>query len=213
MGTLNNPLNDADPNVDGIGRERLQSYTLLDGLRNAGGSAPWSLGLVNKGELATMGLWSGSGDGALGASPAFLELGADGPTPNNLPLDLRQAASGFEASDDAEERLAIFRAISNIVSTRSDIFTAWYILRAYDPKDIEAITIPAGLSDERAIVDLMNPNSPHALNSDTHPGLLPAWERRILVIFDRSNVRRPTDRPKVLLLVELPRDIPLGADN
>ncbi|RMH24218.1 MAG: hypothetical protein D6693_10235 [Planctomycetota bacterium] len=146
-------------------------------------------------------------DGSIdSSSPAFLELGANGSANDQIPLDVRRLTTGFEAADDPEERLAIFRAIANIASTRSDIFTAWYILRAYDPKDIEAVTIPPELTNEEDIAALMNPGNPHGLPgvSEDNPGLLPVFEKRILLILDRSNVRRPTDRPEVLLQIELP---------
>jgi len=184
--------------------------TRLSGLRQPQASTPFSLGFVSNGELATLGLWNVIRDGNFDPTiqnMGFLELGGNGQANEQIPLDIRPAAFGYEAGDDPEERLAIFRAISNIVSTRSDIFTAWFILRAYDPKDIEAITIPLDIEgDENAIVSLMNPGNPNALPgvSRDNPGLLPSFERRLLVIFDRSNVTRPTDRPRILLQVELP---------
>lgn len=206
-GAFNNTSNDTQPQLVAP-----QQYTELFGLRQIDSSvSPWSIGLVTKGELAVLGRWSNPNDGTINsANPAFLELGAPSGSGGGLngaaPLDIRPILNGFEAQDDPEERLALFRAVSNIVSTRSDIFTAWFIIRAYDPKDIEAITIPSGMTQADEIAALMNPGNPHGLAnvSEDNPGLLPTFERRVLVIFDRSNVRRPNDRPRVLMQVELP---------
>ena len=194
-------------------RDMPQRYTQIPGLRSPGANAPWSLGFQSRGELSVLGAWTpwgpdpvGTLDAGFPGSHAFLELGANGTSNDAIPLDLRPIITGFEAQDDPEERLALYRAVSNIVSTRSDIFTAWFIIRAYDPKDIEAITIPASMTQADEIAALMNPGNPHGLAnvSEDNPGLLPTFERRVLVIFDRSNVRRPNDRPRVLMQVELP---------
>ncbi len=186
-------------------RNAPQNHTTLPGLRNPTNlQTPWSPGLVAAGELAVMGQWGPDGS-VVSSNSGFLELGANGNPNDAIPLDLRAIATGFEAIDDPEERLALYRALANIVSTRSDIFTAWYILRAYDPLDIESITIDTSIANtDEKIVDLMNPGSPFTPNPGDHRGLVPTFERRILVIFDRSNVRNPTDRPRILLQVELP---------
>jgi len=92
-------------------------------------------------------------------------------------------------TDDPEERLSLFRAAANSASTRSDVFHAWYIVRAYSPAAIEAIEVPAGATDqERA--ELLNE-------------LEPAFERRGFVVLDRSNVAAPTDRPRIVQRVDL----------
>lgn len=101
----------------------------------------------------------------------------------------------FNPINDVEERLALYRAVSNIVTTRSDVFIAWFVLRGYDPAVIERIPISGAGQQARL----------SAMNDDN---FRPAYESRWLVVFDRSNVRRPTDRPTVLLKVELPRASP-----
>lgn len=93
-----------------------------------------------------------------------------------------------DPADDVEERLAIFRAMSNIVSTRSDVYLAWFVLRGYNPRDIES-------------VELSGTNTVDAMQD---PVFAPAYETRWLVLYDRSNVRKPTDRPRVLMQVEVP---------
>jgi|GEM_PF-2087907 len=102
----------------------------------------------------------------------------------------------LEPTDDPEERLAIFRAVSNVASTRSDVYHAWYILRAYSPAAIEAIEVGPSLTDMEK-VELLNE-------------LEPVFERRELVVLDRSNVADPADRPRVIQRVELDAT---GADN
>lgn len=103
--------------------------------------------------------------------------------------------------DDPEERLAIYRAISNIVTTRSDVFIAWFILRGYDPDIIESSPVAGGnrpnLTQAR---DAMNGT---VGTPDSFP-LRPTYESRWLVVYDRSNCVKPTDRPKILMQVELP---------
>lgn len=95
-------------------------------------------------------------------------------------------------ADDHTERLAIFRAMSNIIETRSDVFLATFVVRGYRPSVIESIRVVDNPSDEEAAA---------AMNSEQ---FRPEYETRWLVLFDRSNVRLPTDRPRVLLKAELP---------
>jgi hypothetical protein len=89
--------------------------------------------------------------------------------------------------------MALYRAVSNIATARSDVFAAWFVIRGYDPELIERIPVLRANEDE-------------ALNAMDLPenNFAPTHESRYFVVFDRSNVRRPTDRPRVLLQVELP---------
>ncbi len=193
-----------------------------------GSAGPVSLGFHYTGELALLAEWndgvltaplsgtmrSFSSAGGLqyasfaelaDASPSVTPSNAGVSTSSNAPgvrsvdsvLDVRPSGEGgatsrlYDPIDDAEERLAIFRAVSNIVSTRSDVYTAWFVVRAYDPRRIEAIEVPVSSSNiERAAL----------LNQ-----LEPTHESRWLAVFDRSNVKTPTDRPKVLLFTRLPK--------
>ncbi len=151
-------------------------------------------GFVNVGELAVLGRWSqdparlGQADiaalsdyqkGFLYHAVGTSEMGKQPFTSFN-----NQVAS----DNDAEERLGLFHGVANSVTTRSDVFIAWFIIRGYDPKSIEGIRV-AG-----------NP-----LNAMKDDAFRPVYESRWLGVFDRSNVRQPTDRPKILLLVELPK--------
>ena len=59
-------------------------------------------------------------------------------------LDLTPHRNGnLDPVDDPEERNRIFEALSNVTSTRSDLFLAWFVVRGYDPDQIERIPIPA----------------------------------------------------------------------
>jgi hypothetical protein len=190
-----------------------EQMTNLNGLReiDATSQAP-AVGIVSMGEVAAMHQWdANSGLPASASQGAFAELGADGaaqPAPTidgagaEAALDIRvtteDVISGnlFDGQDDLEERLAIFRAVSQVASNRSDVYIAWFIIRGYEPATIESIEIPGadiGSDDLRA--QLLNQ-------------LQPAHESRWLAVLDRSKVRQPTDRPEIVLLVELPSTSP-----
>jgi len=157
----------------------------VDGQRNDG--APLSLRYANHDNMGN----PGSG-GTSSVSDDFSET---------TPFESRNdyPSPDFDPVDDPEERLALARSALDIASTRSDVFTAWFILRAYDPEQIEAIptdgVAPANrpmLLDE-GMVDIVE-----------SPGLEPVYESRWLCVFDRSEVSSPVDRPRILLFVELP---------
>lgn len=186
-----------------------------------GGGTPLARGFVSLGELAVLDEWelgatvNASNPRNPGAAQprGFLELGADaaaiGASDTAVPsLDLRRESytSGdltvrptpfnggsldqFKGVDDPEERLAIFRAVSNIATTRSDVFSAYFVVRGYAPGDIESVEVVPNPSDFQINTYLES--------------LRPAYEARYLAVFDRSTVRVPTDRPRVLLFVRLP---------
>jgi hypothetical protein len=176
-------------------------------------------GFASIGELAVLDTWDPSNpsnpSNPGSAQPrGFLELGADGVAlgANDTPvpsLDIRKESfsntdsivrptpysggnlDGFKGVDDAEDRLALFRAVSNIVTTRSDVFSAYFIVRGYSPGDIESIEVAQGNATDLQISGYLD-------------ALRPTYEGRYLAVFDRSTVRVPTDRPRVLLFVRLP---------
>lgn len=86
--------------------------------------------------------------------------------PRTAPTD----SDGIE--NDYDERLAIFNAISNIATVRSDTYAVWFILHGYREADV------TGLADEDPMV--------------------PSIRRRYLMILDRSNVTQPGEMPRVL---------------
>jgi len=157
-------------------------------------------GFSSLGEPSILSAWAGAVPApGSGVMSGYLELGANMiedtlDTTRRDALDVRPMSVGGDVSptepvDDYEERLAVFRGMANSSSVRSDVYHAWFILRAYAPQDIEAITIDPMLPDrDRAAL----------LNE-----LTPEFEHRGFVVLDRSNVREPTDRPRVLIQTEL----------
>lgn len=192
------------PKLNGVNAAASQQMpaemTNIQGLRAPSGTPTESEAFTSLGELALLGRWSRTGaqaDKPDTFNPAMLEFGgsASPPLTDQLPLDIRASFAEFDGSNDTEERLALFQAISNVVSTRSDVFTAWFVIRAYDPKAIEAIDTTEAGSDNNLRAALLNE-------------LSPAYESRWLVVFDRSNIRQPTDRPRIIMSVELPTTSP-----
>ncbi len=178
----------------------LTNQIALTGLRQQIPGAPLSQGFSSTGELAILDIWDGANPGQIASGASrWLQL-AD---PSSLaasdgaPLEMvtDYVDPSYNPVDDPEERLALYRAVSNIVTTRSDVFLAWFVIRGYEPAVIERIPINGSSVQERL----------NAMDDET---FRPAYESRWLVVFDRSNVRRPTDRPNVLLQVELPRATP-----
>lgn len=188
--------------------------TNIDGLRTRPGAAK-DFGLVSPAELAIMGTWAPANAGNPDPSginnilnSGFLFPGANSALEKGLPFGARgepakqvldDGTVNHRRTDGPEERAAILRSIANIVTTRSDVYAAWFVLRGYDPDVIESInvTTPGGP------VDLAT-----ARNAMNNPKFQPTVDTRWLVLFDRSNVKSPTDRPKVLLKVELPSNRP-----
>ncbi|MDX2114361.1 MAG: hypothetical protein SFZ24_01900 [Planctomycetota bacterium] len=169
---------------------------------------PAETGFATVAELAALGNWGAPGQPAPAQTGTFLELGADAlgadtapfVLTRNTPLVHASAADNFSAVDGAEERAALYRAVSNIASVRSDVFIAWFIIRGYDPQAIERITISPSPADAVVNNTMDDPNN----------ALAPAYESRWLVVFDRSQTQSgaplssPTDRPRILMKVELP---------
>lgn len=165
-------------------------------------------GFATPAETALIAQWnlptsSDPGRPFAGQTGTFADLGADLGSSDISPLQVSRYAGLLgttNPTDDAEEVLASYRAISNIVSSRSDVFVAWFVLRGYDPETIERIAVPASPSESDINAAMDAPGS----------NFRPAYESRWLVVFDRSQtengtpIRRPTDRPRVLLRVELP---------
>jgi hypothetical protein len=194
--------------------QRPDVITDLDGLRTPDSvTNSTAVGVTSLGELALMHEWAPNGGkpSANAARSGFAELAADlarQPAPTiggagaEAALDPRVSvidavsSAEYDGQDDLEERLAIFRAVSQVASNRSDVYIAWFIIRGYEPATIESIEIPGadiGSDDLRA--QLLNQ-------------LQPAHESRWLAVLDRSKVRQPTDRPEIVLLVELPSTSP-----
>jgi hypothetical protein len=170
-----------------------------------GRNATIGRGFVSTGELAILDQWSNNptttysatpadSAGALGSffagAPGFVREHADPAAPSsfidNTAFDVDDRFYNVPVNAQAE-RVSLFRALANIVETRSDVYGAWFVLRAYDPDVIETIRVE---------------NDP--LDSMEDELFEPAYESRWFVVYDRSGVTRPTDSPEVLLQVQLP---------
>jgi hypothetical protein len=186
----------------------IQAWTGIEGLRTTN----FTRGFVTKGEIPLIGRRQPSGVPVGNQPGTFLELAANNQNAKSPPFETwsdtglplsfgssqqrAYAFTDFNPANDAEEQLALFRSIANIATTRSDVFMATFVLRGYDPDVIESIEVPGGTGGAGAL---------QAMND---PAFRPAYESRWLVVFDRSNVRQPTDRPRILLRVELPSAVP-----
>lgn len=103
--------------------------------------------------------------------------------PNGLSVDSTWE-SNFDPADDPSEHLALIRAIRNVVSTRSDVFIAYFTIVGFTPDDIR--------------------RADDASNSTVGKltALRASMEQRYIVVFDRSSVSSPTDRPRVLFAAQ-----------
>ncbi|MCC6908806.1 MAG: hypothetical protein IT430_12755 [Phycisphaerales bacterium] len=118
--------------------------------------------------------WTGRDTGNLTYSPL---------NPNGLSVDATWEGS-FDPSDDPTEHLALIRAIRNCVSTRSDVFIAYITLVGFTPGDIQRADAPGGSTVQKLT------------------RLQASMEQRYVVVFDRSSVKSPSDRPRVLFAAQ-----------
>lgn len=79
--------------------------------------------------------------------------------------------------DDPAEKLSIANAVLNSISVRSDLFCVWFVIQGYTPEDT---AVEDGLP------------------------MVPSISRRYVMVVDRSNVVNPSDRPRIVMLRELP---------
>ncbi|TVQ77564.1 MAG: hypothetical protein EA380_07250 [Phycisphaeraceae bacterium] len=162
---------------------------LREGLNKSFYDAPARpLGFASIGELAILHQgWDPNTGTPATATPGFLDVALNpGISKDNEVFAPWGSRTASNPTDDAEKRLALFRTLSNIVSTRSDVFIATFVIRGYDPDIIESIELTGDLEND--------------MNSDE---FRPTYESRWLVVYDRSNVRSPVDRPRVLLKAQL----------
>jgi hypothetical protein len=118
--------------------------------------------------------------------PPNVAIGNNPPSP--LPLALPSAA------DDPGESLALANALLNTVSVRSDLFCVWFVVRGYQPSDVEDLLAFTGTGTP--------PNDPRYRTP-----MVPSIERRYVMVVDRSNVTKLDDKPRILMLEEVsPQD-------
>lgn len=80
--------------------------------------------------------------------------------------------------DDYAERLAMASGVVNMVSVRSDFYAVWFVVQGYRESDVANL----------------RPEDP----------LVPSIQKRYVMVLDRSNVVEPGDKPKIVLLKEVP---------
>lgn len=195
---------DPPPGQTTAANTRSGVITLLPGLRPGAiaDGRPATVGFQSAGELAVLDTWDSLTGSPIPDTPGFLEAAAEPAgsfafgLPRPLELIEEYAVAENDPQNDAEERLAVYRALSNIVTTRSDVFLAWFVLRGYDPQAIELI--PATGSPDSRLKSMDDPRYDFG----------PVYESRWLAVFDRSNVKRPTDRARVVMLLEVPKATP-----
>jgi hypothetical protein len=92
--------------------------------------------------------------------------------------DERQAFDLPEVPDAPTASQPIVDALLGTVSTRSDVFAAWFLVHGYTAADVEGL----------------GPTDP----------MTPSLAKRYVMVVDRSNVVSSGDRPRVLLFREVP---------
>lgn len=103
-------------------------------------------------------------------------------------------AGEADTADTYAERLAIANAALGSVSVRSDTFAVWFVVHGYTPKDVEGL-LPSPTTANFSTA---------ANNAAFAAPMTPSFKRRYLMVLDRSNVTRAGERPRVLMLEELP---------
>ncbi len=99
----------------------------------------------------------------------------------NATVDYKAGLSSGDESkmkDSYAERLQIASSAINALSTRSDYFAVWFVVRGYRESDVK------GLS--------------------TIDPMVPSVQRRFVMVVDRSNVVKYGQKPRILLLKEVP---------
>ncbi len=80
--------------------------------------------------------------------------------------------------DDYAEKISMANAVLNTLSVRSDYFAVWFVVHGYQESDVKNL----------------RPQDP----------LVPTIQKRYLMVVDRTNVIKPGDKPKILVLKEVP---------
>ncbi|MGD9790762.1 MAG: hypothetical protein AB7Q00_11795 [Phycisphaerales bacterium] len=89
--------------------------------------------------------------------------------------------------DDYEQKLAVAGGALGSLSTRSDVYGVWFIINGYTREDVDG---------------LRTPGQPAASGSDAP--MVPSLQKRFFMVVDRSNVVRRGDKPRILMLREVP---------
>jgi hypothetical protein len=105
---------------------------------------------------------------------------------------------GSRTVDGSEEQLAIANSILGVSGVRSDVFAVWYLVHGYTPSDVEGLAplIPNNVGDVVLQASLDDPT--------VSTPMVPSIRRRFLMILDRSEVTQVGQKPRVLLMQEVP---------
>ncbi|MHC4108778.1 MAG: hypothetical protein ACYSTY_11895, partial [Planctomycetota bacterium] len=150
-------------------------------------------GLASPGELMLLNKAGGSALGAVGgtlsASAWKVGFAADpvafGGFSARISTDVFDPLIGGmpqpdEVAGDIEESNLLFSGVSNMVTTRSDVFTVYFKVRSFRQNPLNGVW---DATDSKYIVD----------------------DSRYVMLVDRSQVNRPTDKPRILYLERLPK--------
>gem|GEM_PF-6539769 len=129
------------------------------------------------GSLDASNKFVGVDDSVLGIAPGFIAGYNPAEADVNKQTGVNVKRTG-KLANDYGERLAVMSAISNLVTVRSDVYVCWFVVAGFQKSDC------VGLG--------------------TLDPLVPSIKRRFMMIVDRSNVTKPTDKPRVLVWKELP---------
>ncbi len=99
--------------------------------------------------------------------------------------DVKDAAGDVfpdDVSEDVEEHNLLFAGMSNLLTTRSDVFTVYFRIRSFRQNPVGPAGVPVwDATDLEFIVD----------------------DSRYVMLVDRSEVNKPSDKPKILYLERL----------
>ncbi len=87
------------------------------------------------------------------------------------------AMGGPELPNGYQDKLAIVNALTNTASVRSDVFTVYFLIHGYTAEDVDV---------------------------DDNQPLVPSVAKRYVMVVDRSNVVAKGDKPRILMLKEVP---------
>ena len=118
-----------------------------------------------------------------GGTPSDLTREALRPLENP---DRDQMTYPYDPANDVGEWLALPRALANTVAVRSDVYVCYLKVVGVSPNDVTEAKQRAG-----------------TLGVEPLEVLKPTMEQTYMVVFDRSNVKSPTDRPRVLFAVQV----------
>lgn len=92
-------------------------------------------------------------------------------------VDTNATRLGSDEPGSYAAKLAIATALSNVTTTRSDVFIVWFLVHGYTPEDTQ-----------------VEGNQP----------MVPSIAKRYVMVVDRSNVVKKGDKPQVLMMREVP---------